>query len=100
LRGENTRDLRRIQPLFRMAAVAAVLGLLSTSAAGRAMYKCTLADGKVTFSDTPCEDKTSQQQIQMRAGAQSVVAPEAPEPPPKAAPPPPPPPPEAVPKVY
>jgi len=97
---ESTRRARRMHGLLRMAVYAVVLGLLSTSAAGRAMYKCTLADGKVTFSDTPCEDKTSQQQIQMRAGAQSVVAPEAPEPPPKAAPAPPPPPPEEVPKVY
>jgi len=94
------RPARRIQRLHVLGAVAVILELLSTTAMGRAMYKCTLADGKVTFSDTPCVDNSSQQQIQMRAGQQSVVAPPAAEPPPKPAPPPPAPPPEDVPKVY
>jgi len=78
--------------LLPFVAVVLVLALPGTQAHARAMYKCTLADGKVAFSDSPCAEKSSQQEIQMRAGTQqAVVAPPPDEPPPKPAPPPPPP---------
>jgi hypothetical protein len=49
------------------------LCLFGTNAAGRALFKCTLPDGKIAFKDTPCDTQAAQQQIQMRAGTQKEV---------------------------
>ncbi|HET7776913.1 MAG TPA: hypothetical protein VFL07_00025 [Rudaea sp.] len=63
----------RIHRFAFIAVVALVLGLLSTSAAGRALFKCTLPDGKIAYKDTPCETAADQQQIQMHGGTQKEV---------------------------
>jgi hypothetical protein len=55
-----------------------VLGLLSADAAGRALFKCTLPDGKIAYKDSPCDTQADQQQIQMRAGTQKAVSAAAP----------------------
>jgi hypothetical protein len=51
-----------------IAAAALALGGAPSPADARAIYKCTLADGKTVFSDTPCKETSSQQELQMRGG--------------------------------
>jgi hypothetical protein len=70
----RSRQPRRTRRFRCIAAAALALGLLSTAAPGRALFKCTLPDGKVAFKDTPCDTESEQQQIQMRAGTQKQVA--------------------------
>jgi len=60
-----------------------MLGLLGTDAIGRALFKCTLPDGKIAYKDTPCDTESDQQQIKMHAGTQKDVNA---APPPSAAP--------------
>ena len=59
---------------------------------GRALFKCTLPDGKIAYKDTPCETAADEQKIQMHGGTQKQVSPppsanatpkEAPPPPPE-----------------
>ena len=70
-------------------AAALVLGPLSSSAAGRALFKCTLPDGKIAFKDTTCDTAADQQQFKMHGGTQKEVgtAPPAEEAPKEAPPP-------------
>lgn len=82
----SSRQPRRIGPFHCAAAAALALGLLSMNAAGRALFKCTLPDGKVAYKDTPCDTQADQQQIQMHAGTQKAVGTPPAEPAPKAAP--------------
>jgi len=63
----------RIHRFAFIAAAALALGLLSTSAAGRALFKCTLPDGKIAYKDTPCDTAADQQKIQMHGGTQKQV---------------------------
>jgi len=79
----------RVHRFFFVLAVVLALGLPSSSAMGRALFKCTLPDGKIAFKDTPCDTAADQQQIKMHAGTQKEVnaAPPA-EAGPKEAPPP------------
>ena len=87
----RSRPARRIHWFHCIAASALALGLLSTSASGRALFKCTLPDGKVAFKDTPCDTESAQQQIKMQAGTQKQVgAAPAADAAPREAPPPPP----------
>lgn len=73
MRSVSSGQRRRIHP-FRCIAVAAfALGLLSTDAAGRTLFKCTLPDGKIAYKDSPCDTQADQQQIQMRAGTQKAL---------------------------
>jgi Domain of unknown function (DUF4124) len=59
-----------------LLAIVALAGAFAPSpATARSIYKCTLEDGKTTFSDTPCKDTSSQQQLQMRGGAPQTVGP-------------------------
>jgi len=50
---------RKRHALLFFAAVLA-LAWAGSAAAGRAIFKCTLADGKTTYSDTPCPAKDAQ----------------------------------------
>ena len=46
-----------------MRLVLAALGLcLATGVQAQAMYKCTGADGKISFSDRPCKERGAKQQ--------------------------------------
>jgi hypothetical protein len=73
LRIVSLRQPRCIHPFYCVAAAALALGLLSADVAGRALFKCTLPDGKIAYKDTPCDTQADQQQIQMRAGTQKAV---------------------------
>jgi hypothetical protein len=42
---------------------------------GRALFKCTLPDGKIAYKDTPCDTEADQQKIQMHGGTQKQVSP-------------------------
>jgi hypothetical protein len=53
-------------------------GLLATVAEGKAIFKCTLADGKVTFRDTPCDAQGAAQQ-QMAGHLATQASPADPE---------------------
>jgi hypothetical protein len=90
LRIVRSHPPRRIHRFCCIAAAALALGLLSTSVSGRALFKCTLPDGKIAFKDTPCDTEAAQEQIQMHAGTQQQVnAPPPAEAAPRQAPPPP-----------
>jgi len=73
--------LRRIAAVSSRLIVAALLAGIVTTAPveARAIYKCALADGKTVFSDTPCKESSSQQEMQMRGGAAVPTAAAAPE---------------------
>lgn len=68
--------IRRHSP-WPVAALAALAFVASGVADARAIYKCTLPDGKTTFSDAPCKETTSQQELQMRGGTTQVAGPSA-----------------------
>lgn len=61
-----------------VAALLAIAGVV-TPADARPIYKCTLADGKTVFSDSPCKETTSQQELQMRGGTAVPAVAAAPE---------------------
>jgi len=63
----------RIHRFFFVLVAALAFGLPSSSAMGRALFKCTLPDGKIAFKDTPCDTADDQQQIKMHAGTQKEV---------------------------
>jgi hypothetical protein len=58
-----------------IALVILAAATVWSSVAARPIYKCTLADGKTTFSDTPCKDTSSQEQLQMRGGTTQTTGP-------------------------
>ncbi len=76
MRSVSSRQPRRFHLLVCVAAAA--VALLGTNASGRALFKCTLPDGKIAYKDTPCDTQADQQQIQMRAGTQKAVSSTAP----------------------
>ncbi|HSE12709.1 MAG TPA: hypothetical protein VLB69_08745 [Rudaea sp.] len=81
----SSRQPRRFHLFFCIAAGA--VALLSADASGRALFKCTLPDGKIAYKDTPCDTQADQQQIQMHAGMHKAVnAATSAEPAPKEAP--------------
>lgn len=55
-------------------------GSAPAQAAGRAIFKCSGADGKTLFSDRPCPDSDSQQALSARGGSVQPAAPPAPAP--------------------
>ena len=63
----------RVHRYFFVLVAALAFGLLSSSAMGRALFKCTLPDGKIAFKDTPCDTAADQQQFKMHAGTQKEV---------------------------
>jgi hypothetical protein len=72
--------LRRIAVALARLIVAAILASSATTTVeARAIYKCALADGKTVFSDTPCKETSSQQEMQMRGGAAVPATAAAPE---------------------
>jgi len=79
----------RVHRFCFVLAAALAFGLLSPSAMGRALFKCTLPDGKIAYKDTPCDTEADQQKIQMHGGTQKQVnAPPPADAAPKEAPPP------------
>jgi hypothetical protein len=70
----GTRPRRNAAASSCLVAIVALTAAVAASpATARSIYKCTLEDGKTTFSDTPCKDNSSQQQLQMRGGAPQTV---------------------------
>jgi hypothetical protein len=65
---------KAIRSNFYPGILLLAFGLFATGAEGKSIFKCTLADGKVTFRDTPCEAQGAQQQQQVAGHA----APQAP----------------------
>lgn len=48
------------------------LGVALTAQGANAQFKCTGADGKVAFQQTPCDDRQRQEAIKLRDGLQPV----------------------------
>ena len=72
----------KVRRVLRGVAAAIALGAISLHAGAGTVYKCTAADGKVTFRDTPCEGAGDQTEMgaRMRAKPAPAATPEpAPE---------------------
>ena len=53
--------------------LAITVVMMFAAQAAQAQYKCTGADGKVAFQQTPCDDRQRQEAIRLRDGLQPTA---------------------------